>query len=309
MNENQPLVSIGIPTYNRVALLKRAVESALAQDFPDIEVIIFDNASTDETEMLCAAIEAQDFRVRYFRHVSNQGATVNFHSALKQARGEYFMWLADDDWLDPSYVSRCVELHETYPATALASGGAVFHFSGGIERRGIVVEAQSDYGSLRVLKYLALVRDNSGFYGLVRKSALDQIILRNVLGGDWLFVLCLAYLGKIRVDQTVLLHRSPNGASDSIVKLMRSYGLPRIATHFPYSVIAREIIREISKNQMIFGSMGFARRCVLAGSAVAVLLVFQGLFWRIASSIALRDILGAGRVASLRDYVRRIFKI
>jgi glycosyltransferase involved in cell wall biosynthesis len=285
------------------------VESALAQDCSDIEIIIFDNASTDGTKQFCQNVKALDSRVRYFRHVSDKGATVNFLSALEQARGEYFMWLADDDWLDASYVKRCIKLHETYPGTALASGGAVFHFSDGTERKGIVVEAKGGYGSLRILKYLSLVRDNSGFYGLIRKTALDKVALRNVLGGDWILVLCLAYLGTIRVDQSVLLHRSPNGASDNMEKLMQSLGISKIAQNFPYLVISKEITREISSNNEIFGSISFMQRYTLVISAVVVLLVSQGLFWRIASSKALRFIFGAKRVAFIRDIVRRIFKV
>ena len=63
----KPLVSIGLPTYNRATSLGRAVESALTQDYRNIELIVSDNASTDETETLCAEFCRRDSRVRYLR--------------------------------------------------------------------------------------------------------------------------------------------------------------------------------------------------------------------------------------------------
>lgn len=84
----------------------RAIESALNQDFQNIELLISDNASTDETEAICLDAARRDNRVKYLRQQTNQGATANFREVLRQSGGEFFMWLADDDWLDQSYVGR-----------------------------------------------------------------------------------------------------------------------------------------------------------------------------------------------------------
>ena len=94
-----PLLTIGIPTYNRAGTLRRAVESALAQDCGDVEILIADNASSDGTEAYCRALAEREPAVRYIRHRSNRGPTANFNSILRQARGDYFLFLSDDDWL------------------------------------------------------------------------------------------------------------------------------------------------------------------------------------------------------------------
>ena len=311
MNLYTPLMTIGIPTYNRAEMLRRSIESALCQDHSMIEVIISDNASTDNTQAVCQEFCKKDVRVKYVLQSHNKGSTANFDEVLKKASGEYFMWLADDDWLDPSYVRRCVELLETYPDTTLASGRAVFHIADGFVRRGIAVQAESSSGAMRILKYLAFVRDNSGFYGVVRKRDLSRIKLKNVLGGDWLLVMCLAHIGKIRVHPDVVLHRSIGGVSDDFKKLVRSFGFTGILQYFPYIAMGREVVTEITSNNKIFGSKCSVWRFIMAGVAAMTLVLCQGVIWRLLSQTSkiLTNIIGPKRSAVLRDTVRRFIGV
>jgi len=102
-----PLVSIGIPTFNRArGFLPACLESALAQTYHAIEVIVSDNCSTDGTGGLVKGFK--DPRVRYFRHDFNIGANNNFNFCLKQARGAYFLLLQDDDLIDPDFIQECM---------------------------------------------------------------------------------------------------------------------------------------------------------------------------------------------------------
>ncbi|MEA2274445.1 MAG: hypothetical protein QOI98_3153, partial [Solirubrobacteraceae bacterium] len=107
--DGPPLVSVGLPTFNRAALLKRAIESVLAQDYSNLELIISDNGSPDETQQVCEEFCARDSRVKYIRQLSNRGPRANFLEVLHQARGEFFVCLGDDDWLDSSYISLCTQ--------------------------------------------------------------------------------------------------------------------------------------------------------------------------------------------------------
>ena len=79
MKLNMPLVTIGIPTYNRAEMLKRSIESALSQDYAMIEVIISDNASTDDTQGICQYFIKKDNRVKYVKQLSNKGPSTNFN--------------------------------------------------------------------------------------------------------------------------------------------------------------------------------------------------------------------------------------
>jgi glycosyltransferase involved in cell wall biosynthesis len=102
------LVTIAIPTYNRAdGYLPEAIQAALAQTYPHIEVIVSDNCSTDNTAEVVRRFN--DPRVIYCRHERNIGHNNNFNFCLKQARGEYFMLLPDDDLIDPDFVECCLE--------------------------------------------------------------------------------------------------------------------------------------------------------------------------------------------------------
>jgi glycosyltransferase involved in cell wall biosynthesis len=107
VTEFKPLVSIGMPTYNRAdGYLPLALDSALEQDYPNLEIIVSDNASTDGTEELIRS--KADSRIRYFRHAESIGGTNNFNFCVEQARGAYFLLLHDDDLIDPDFISTCV---------------------------------------------------------------------------------------------------------------------------------------------------------------------------------------------------------
>lgn len=105
--EARPLVTIGIPTYNRAdGYLKQALGSAVSQTYPNIEIIVADNCSTDNTEEVVAGFA--DSRIRYTKHARNIGANNNFNYCLEQANGDYFLLLHDDDLIDADFVEACM---------------------------------------------------------------------------------------------------------------------------------------------------------------------------------------------------------
>jgi glycosyltransferase involved in cell wall biosynthesis len=109
-----PLVSIGVPAYNGAQHLAEALESARSQDYPNLEIIIVDDASADKTEAICRRFAAIDPRIRYIRSSRNVGAVANFRKVLALARGTYFTWLAQDDVIsDPGYAKTVVEYLES----------------------------------------------------------------------------------------------------------------------------------------------------------------------------------------------------
>jgi len=104
---NNRLVSIGIPTYNRAqGNLRTVVERALGQTYTNIEVIVSDNCSSDNTAELLQSFD--DPRLRYFRQETNIGPNNNFNYCLDQARGEYFLLFHDDDMIDVDFVESCM---------------------------------------------------------------------------------------------------------------------------------------------------------------------------------------------------------
>jgi glycosyltransferase involved in cell wall biosynthesis len=104
-----PAVSVLIPTYNYARYLPEAIDSVLAQDFGDFEIIIADDASTDNTPEVCRMYEAKDPRIRFFRHKKNLGMVENWNWCLQQARGKYIKYLlADDKFAKPYALKRLV---------------------------------------------------------------------------------------------------------------------------------------------------------------------------------------------------------
>ncbi|MBM3982192.1 MAG: glycosyltransferase family 2 protein [Planctomycetes bacterium] len=104
-----PLVTVGIPTYNRPDGLRRTLECIRGQTYPNLEILISDNCSTTpETRAVALAHQQADPRVKYHRQDANIGLEANFKYLLAQARGEYYFWAADDDEWTPDFVAVCV---------------------------------------------------------------------------------------------------------------------------------------------------------------------------------------------------------
>lgn len=106
-NISYPLVTIGIPTYNRASgYLKDALRSTINQTYPNIEIIVSDNCSTDNTESVVKSF--LDSRIKYFKQEQNIGANNNFNFCLEKSQGDYFLLLHDDDLIDADFVEICM---------------------------------------------------------------------------------------------------------------------------------------------------------------------------------------------------------
>lgn len=120
---SKTLVTVGIPTYNRAYYLETAIVSILDQTYSNVELIISDNASTDDTEAICQKFTAGDCRIRYVRQDNNIGPSRNFYEVLRLARGEYFAWLADDDWCDRRFLEALASELQARPDVILCACG------------------------------------------------------------------------------------------------------------------------------------------------------------------------------------------
>jgi len=105
--KNNMLVSIGTPTYNRAnSYLRYALESAINQTYKNIEIIVSDNGSTDNTEEL--VLSYYDDRIRYIKQKEPLHPIDNFNYCVQMAKGNYFLMLHDDDVIDPDFVETCI---------------------------------------------------------------------------------------------------------------------------------------------------------------------------------------------------------
>lgn len=243
-----PLVSICIPTHNRGEILPRAVDSALSQDYPNVEIIISDNASSDETENICNLLKSQYSNLRCFRQEINIGPVANFQFARLMANGTYFMWLGDDDWLDQDYVSKCVDRLQNNKELILVSGmGAYYRSPEKIDFFGNRIQLLSKYRIVRLIKYLWLVEDNSIFYGVYRTKDVMNCTFHNILGGDWAWFCEVILKGKADIVPNAYINRSFGDSSSATYgRLAFIYGLSNWAAKIPMLAIALGISRSLT---------------------------------------------------------------
>lgn len=126
-----PLVSVLLPTRNRLEFLRYALETVLRQDDPDWEIVVSDNDSEDDIAGHVASLA--DDRVRYVRTASFVPVTDNWNNALEHSTGRYVVMLGDDDGLMPGYVGRLRELVERFRQPDVVYQGAWLYAYPGVD--------------------------------------------------------------------------------------------------------------------------------------------------------------------------------
>ena len=202
-NHQVPRVTIALPVYNGENYVRKALDSLLAQSYEDFEILIGDNASTDNTQNICQSYAKQDARIQYFRNDTNIGAAANYNRLFERARGEFFKWAAHDDVCSPDYLKSCVEKLDSDASVVLCCPKEV-----AIDKNGEVIENYMDkYQKLNHLNSTATYRRfhdlscrNHGCYqvfGLIRTLALKQTPkIANYLGSDRVLLAELALMGR-----------------------------------------------------------------------------------------------------------------
>lgn len=221
MRKASPLVSIGVPTFNRPEDLRRCLKELCSQTYANIEIIVSDNASINPVvKQIGQEACAQDPRVRYFRQAQNIGPQRNFQFVLDQAKGEYFIWAADDDRRSPRFVEVLLTQLE-------ADQGAVFSFCRfeDRDREGDVVHQRVDcMNALRTMSYrhsvlrqicFFLTKEGGGkphaIYGMIRRRALTNFSWPEFIeavgwhGSDVLLMAKLLSKGRLALSEEVLM--------------------------------------------------------------------------------------------------------
>jgi glycosyltransferase involved in cell wall biosynthesis len=275
-------VSVGIPTFNRAAKLARAAESVLAQTHRELELVISDNASSDQTESLCQELAHRDRRVRYLRSSVNRGPTANFNTLFDELRGDYVMLLSDDDRLDDDYLASCVSELGRRPDLALACGRARYLRDGKAVREGVIMQLNADAPGRRVRTYLREVDENGVFYGLMSRAVLLRAApLRNVLGNDWLLAAAVAAQGKVVTLTTTAINRELGGTSADFARIARTLQLPRWQARIPHLVIAWETLADVAWRAPVYRDLTAPERARLALAAPWAAIRWRSLAWHL----------------------------
>ena len=198
-NKNYPLVSIGLFVFNGENGLEVALDSLIGQDYPNLEIIISDNASTDTTPDICKRYAQKDPRVKYHRSKKNLGPGWNSNQVVKLSSGKYFMWAAHDDHREKSFVSSCVMKMEQCPDAVLCHTHTA-NFVVGQEQMLCVVNLNSFEGATGLVERYREALKNfpaTAIYGLYRLSAMRKTRLsEKVMATDAAFLLELSIHGN-----------------------------------------------------------------------------------------------------------------
>ncbi len=138
----QQRVSVVIPTFNRAEMVVRCVGSVLATGWENLEIIVVDDYSPDDTRERISAAFGSDCRVRYIRNERNSFQAVSRNVGARQSTGDYLLFLDDDNLVEPGMIAELVRTFETHPKAGLVAPMAVHQRA---ERKGLIWSLGSDF--------------------------------------------------------------------------------------------------------------------------------------------------------------------
>lgn len=266
MSNPATLVSIGLPVRNAGSRVADVVRSVLAQDHDNLELLISDNASTDDTEEVCRELAKSDSRIAYHRQAHNIGLMNNFVYAMRTAKGTYFRWIGDDDRLEPAFVARCLDAFEADPRLLLVTTGISYAGPEGSAESAAYTgtELASDDPVDRFAEMLRLLNAShlmiDPLYGMTRRETAAAIPRRNMLREDEVFATKLALAGPWRHVPEVLAHRVWKRERTNAIG--RRLGVPSWQWHFATTLQAREMLRWVRQVELTDEQRRRARRAV-----------------------------------------------
>ncbi|MFC1512823.1 glycosyltransferase family 2 protein [Thermodesulfobacteriota bacterium] len=218
-----PLVTIAIPLYNEGKHVEKALSSISNQDFSNLEILISDNNSTDETSAICRRFAERDPRIRYHCHAENMGVIANHNYLTRIARGKYFMFAGGHDKWSSNLVSECVHVLEHHPKAVVATGTPFWideddkplgKFTGWYDTRGLNP----------VSRFFTVFWGNPNpILGVFRREEMPDLRQYTYAGADLVILALLALKGETAIAPNAMFYRRQNRVPESHNARMRRY--------------------------------------------------------------------------------------
>lgn len=253
-----PVVSIGMPLYNEGRFIRESLTALLQLDYPNLEIIISDNCSTDETFDICKELTKDNDRVRIISQTVNIGAAANMAAVFKYASGHYFMWASGHDLWSANLVAECVKVLEARPEASIA-----YADSNWIDADGAAMEKVSSYydtGGMNDISrfFMAFWGTMHPILGLIRMASIRQIPKIHECAGTDLIVLAeLALMGEfLLVPAAHWSRRQPRDEESHKQRMRRyagrEYGLAGswLDRYFPMLRLPLELIRVVLRSRL-----------------------------------------------------------
>ncbi len=219
MINNSPLVSIGLPLYNAGEHTRRILDNLTSQDYPNLEIVVSDNASTDDTWAICQEYASQDARIRLYQNETNRGYMYNFERVYRLAIGTYFMWAAHDDYWHPTFVSCCTVALEAHPTAVMCYTDQI-HINEAAQEKKLCQYATMNLADKQVavrVRNLLFSRPlpHAIFYGLFRREMmLPAMPIPRVPSADIAFLFRVLLIAPAIHVPEVLYERNVTGGVD-----------------------------------------------------------------------------------------------
>lgn len=249
---DSPLVSFGLPVYNGGLKFKYTLDSLLAQDYCNLEIVISDNASTDNTRLLAELAAQKDSRVFYHRFDRNYGQIENFNHTFRLSRGVYFRWVGCGDSVARNYARLCSKCLDSNREAVGVTSNFCFVQEDGTNRHALYSGPRLDETSrlLRLRRFLWFVDADPLYfdpiYSMLRRDALMKTqLLRIHRDPDLLLALELCFVGPfVHLDENLAQRVAPDLADKSLVakRYHTSLITPRfrmVRRYFAFAAIAQ----------------------------------------------------------------------
>jgi len=196
--------------YNAESTLEAAINSILAQDFQNFKLLIFDDASLDSTSDICNKYKSLDSRIYYFRHEKNIGQIKNFWYCLNHANTDYFMWAAQDDYWNNSYIKSLISILNEQPDIVLACSH-VRVYDPKNNKTVKIFKPKSLNSNFRLYRYIAEHFEPcvNKYYGIYRTKILNSYPLDDLFIYDYADNLVIDYInlaGKTAIVNDMLFN-------------------------------------------------------------------------------------------------------
>jgi len=221
MTDREPIVSVGMPVRNSSRWLGKSLDSLLSQTLTDYEIIISDNASSDDTFDIIREYATADSRIRYVRQPHNIGVNGNYNAVVDLARGRYFKWASSNDLCKPTFLEECVDILRARPDVVLCYPRTML-IGEDDEELGIDednLNIQDDSPVERFVKFIDRVNHCNPINGVVRPEPLRWAgHLKDYVSSDYPFLAGLLLWGKFYELPSELFLRRFSPSAQAVMK-------------------------------------------------------------------------------------------
>ena len=252
-------IVVTIPVYNEGPYILQTLESVAAQTYSDFQVLIADNASTDETERVCRDFCTRDARFHYARHESNLGATANFKYCFDNTESELFMWLGGHDMLHPEFLQEACSRMEADSGLSLVYSQTQWinehnqvlgHTNGGN-----YVFQEPLTPPARFIKMLNALDRCEAINQIIRRKFVD-LPFRPIVSADLVFLCHLAAHGPFaRIERPLYIRREISKRTSTMMERITGKRVApqyeELAAFFTESICSHRDIAPAAKPQLI----------------------------------------------------------